>query len=54
MNRTMLIPILLALTACKGDKNSGKSPYFNDDDILTISGQFLGQDNQGLASTSIA
>ncbi|MDQ3231288.1 MAG: hypothetical protein M3Q07_05655 [Pseudobdellovibrionaceae bacterium] len=46
----------LALTgaACSGEDNPGKSPNFNDDDIVTISGQFQDASHQGLPSTSIA
>ncbi len=40
--------------ACTGEKTPGKSPYFKDEDILTISGQFLDKDGEGLAATKIA
>ena len=44
----------LGLSACSGEKNPGKSPGFKDADILTIKGQFLNQNNEGLAQTKIA
>ncbi len=44
----------LVMSACTGEKNPGKSPYFEDEDILTISGQFLDQSGQGLPETKIA
>lgn len=45
---------LLILGGCTGEKNPGKSPYFEDADILTITGQFVDQNSQGLAETKIA
>jgi len=45
---------LLTLGGCTGEKNPGKSPYFEDADILTITGQFVDQNSQGLAETKIA
>lgn len=44
----------LFASACTGEKSPGKSPYFKDEDILTITGQFLDQNSQGLAETKIA
>ncbi|WP_141734492.1 hypothetical protein [Oligoflexus tunisiensis] len=54
MKNMMILLPWLAAVACTGEKNPGKSPYFEDNDILTVSGQFLDQDSQGLPSTSIA
>jgi hypothetical protein len=44
----------LSVWSCTGEKQAGKSPYFKDEDILTISGQFLDQSGQGLDTTKIA
>lgn len=54
MNKKALALSSLLLCACTGEKNPGKSPYFKDDEILTISGQFLDKNQDGLASTKIA
>lgn len=54
MKSIALIFSCLLVCACTGEKNPGNSPYFKDEDILTISGQFLDQSDQGLATTKIA
>lgn len=54
MKRTLASLFCFILCACSGEKNPGKSPFFKDQDILTIKGQFLDQSNQGLPLTKIA
>lgn len=54
MKQMIWISLALFLMACSADKKPGNSPYFEDEDILTISGTFQDQDSEGLANRNIA
>lgn len=54
MKKLATLSVSLLLAGCGGDKVSGKSPFFKGDDILTIRGQFLDKNQNGLGTTQIA
>ncbi len=54
MKQMIWISLAISLMACSADKKPGNSPFFEDEDILSIAGTFQEKDGEGLGNRNIA